>query len=69
MSVTDVPFWGPGFAALQEQDAGFADVVVGELARLRGGRAVRDADGAAAAELAAGVTALVARRPAYPRTA
>jgi glycine hydroxymethyltransferase len=33
------------------------------------GRAVRDADGAAAAELAAGVTALVARHPAYPRTA
>jgi glycine hydroxymethyltransferase len=37
MSVTDVPFWGPDFAALQEQDAEIADVVVGELARLRGG--------------------------------
>ena len=37
MSVTDVPFWGPDFAALQEQDAEIADVVLGELARLRGG--------------------------------
>ncbi|MDX6226263.1 MAG: glycine hydroxymethyltransferase [Frankiales bacterium] len=31
------------------------------------GRAVRDADGSAAAEVAAGVSALVARHPAYPR--
>jgi glycine hydroxymethyltransferase len=32
------------------------------------GRAVRDADGAAVSEVAAGVAALVARHPAYPRT-
>jgi glycine hydroxymethyltransferase len=37
MSVTDVPFWGPDFAALQQQDAEIADVVLGELARVRGG--------------------------------
>ena len=33
------------------------------------GRAVRDADGSATAELADRVSALVARHPAYPRTA
>ena len=37
MSVTDVPFWGPDFAALQQQDAEIADVVLGELDRVRGG--------------------------------
>ena len=31
------------------------------------GRAVRDADGSAAAEVAEAVTALVSRHPAYPR--
>ncbi len=31
------------------------------------GRAVRDADGSVAADVAAGVAALVARHPAYPR--
>jgi glycine/serine hydroxymethyltransferase len=37
MSATDVPFWGPDFAALQRQDPEIADVVLGELDRLRGG--------------------------------
>ena len=37
-----------------------------EIAALSG-RAVRDADGSAAAEVAAGVQALVARHPAYPQ--
>ena len=31
------PFWGPDFAALQHQDPEIADVVTGELDRLRGG--------------------------------
>src|SRR3989337_3043221 len=31
------PFWGPDFAALQEDDPQIADVVLGELDRLRGG--------------------------------
>jgi glycine hydroxymethyltransferase len=37
MSATDVPFWGPDFAALQQEDPEIADVVLGELDRLRGG--------------------------------
>ena len=37
MSPTDVPFWGPDFAALQQQDPEIADVVLSELDRLRGG--------------------------------
>ena len=35
MSTT--PFWGPDFAALQAEDPEIADVVLGELDRLRGG--------------------------------
>ena len=35
--MTDVPFWGPDFAALQSQDPEIASVVLGELERLRGG--------------------------------
>ena len=35
--MTDVPFWGPDFAALQAQDPDIAGVVLGELDRLRGG--------------------------------
>ena len=35
--MTDVPFWGPDFAALQAQDPEIAAVVLGELERLRGG--------------------------------
>jgi glycine hydroxymethyltransferase len=35
--MTDVPFWGPDFAALQAEDPEIAGVVLGELARLRGG--------------------------------
>jgi glycine hydroxymethyltransferase len=31
------PFWGPDFAALQEDDPQIAEVVLGELDRLRGG--------------------------------
>ena len=31
------PFWGPDFDALREEDAEIADVVLGELDRLRGG--------------------------------
>ena len=31
------PFWGPDFDALQAEDPDIADVVLGELARLRGG--------------------------------
>jgi glycine hydroxymethyltransferase len=34
---TDVPFWGPDFAALQQTDPEIAQVVLGELERLRGG--------------------------------
>jgi len=37
MATSDVPFWGPDFGALQEQDPDIADVVLGELDRLRGG--------------------------------
>ncbi len=37
MSASDVPFWGPDFPALREQDPEIADVLVGELERLRGG--------------------------------
>jgi glycine hydroxymethyltransferase len=37
MSNTDVPFWGPDFASLRRQDPEIADVVLGELGRLRGG--------------------------------
>ena len=36
-STSDVPFWGPDFAALQAEDPEIADVVLGELDRLRGG--------------------------------
>jgi glycine hydroxymethyltransferase len=32
-----VPFWGPDFAMLQGEDPEIADVLLGELARLRGG--------------------------------
>jgi glycine hydroxymethyltransferase len=35
--MTDVPFWGPDFAALQAEDPQIAAVVLGELDRLRGG--------------------------------
>jgi glycine hydroxymethyltransferase len=35
--MTDVPFWGPDFAALQSQDPEIASVILGELDRLRGG--------------------------------
>jgi glycine hydroxymethyltransferase len=35
--MTDVPFWGPDFAALQAEDPEIADVVLGELDRLRRG--------------------------------
>jgi glycine hydroxymethyltransferase len=35
--MTDVPFWGPDFAALQSQDPEIASVILGELERLRGG--------------------------------
>src|SRR4051794_9559218 len=35
--MTDVPFWGPDFAALQAEDPEIADVLIGELDRLRGG--------------------------------
>jgi glycine hydroxymethyltransferase len=33
----NTPFWGPDFAALQQEDPEIADVVLGELDRLRGG--------------------------------
>ncbi|OLF08086.1 serine hydroxymethyltransferase [Actinophytocola xinjiangensis] len=33
----DTPFWGPDFAALASTDPEIADVVLGELGRLRGG--------------------------------
>jgi glycine hydroxymethyltransferase len=36
-AATDVPFWGPDFAALQREDPDIADIVTGELDRLRGG--------------------------------
>jgi len=35
--MTDVPFWGPDFAALQDEDPEIAAVVLGELERLRDG--------------------------------
>jgi glycine hydroxymethyltransferase len=35
--MTDVPFWGPDFAALQAEDPEIAAVILGELDRLRGG--------------------------------
>jgi glycine hydroxymethyltransferase len=35
--MTDVPFWGPDFDALQREDPEIASVVLGELDRLRGG--------------------------------
>jgi glycine hydroxymethyltransferase len=35
--MSDVPFWGPDFTALQEQDPEIAGVVLGELDRLRSG--------------------------------
>ncbi|HEY5031288.1 MAG TPA: serine hydroxymethyltransferase [Actinomycetes bacterium] len=35
--MTDVPFWGPDFAALQDEDPEIASVILGELERLRGG--------------------------------
>jgi glycine hydroxymethyltransferase len=35
--MTDVPFWGPDFTQLQHEDPEIADVVLAELARLRGG--------------------------------
>ncbi|WP_406282706.1 serine hydroxymethyltransferase [Embleya sp. NBC_00896] len=34
---TSTPFWGPDFAALQQSDPDIAEVVLGELARQRGG--------------------------------
>ncbi|HEU4910505.1 MAG TPA: serine hydroxymethyltransferase [Actinomycetes bacterium] len=37
MSTGDAPFWGPDFGALQEEDPEIAEVVLGELDRLRGG--------------------------------
>jgi glycine hydroxymethyltransferase len=37
MSPPGVPFWGPDFSALQDQDPQIAGVVMGELDRLRGG--------------------------------
>ncbi len=36
-AMTDVPFWGPDFAALASTDPQIADIVLGELDRLRGG--------------------------------
>ena len=35
--MSDVPYWGPDFGALQEQDPEIAAVILGELDRLRGG--------------------------------
>ncbi len=37
MTDTDVPFWGPDFVALTREDPEIADVILGELGRLRGG--------------------------------
>jgi glycine hydroxymethyltransferase len=37
MTDADAPFWGPDFTALQAEDPEIADVVLGELDRLRGG--------------------------------
>src|SRR3954470_1483699 len=36
-AMSTTPFWGPDFDALQAQDPDIADVVLGELERLRGG--------------------------------
>ena len=35
--MSDVPYWGPDFGALQEQDPEIAGVILDELDRLRGG--------------------------------
>jgi glycine hydroxymethyltransferase len=35
--MSTIPFWGPDFAALQAEDPEIADVVLGELDRIRGG--------------------------------
>ena len=37
MSTSNVPFWGPDFAALEQQDPEIAGIVLGELERQRGG--------------------------------
>ncbi|MBO0827969.1 MAG: serine hydroxymethyltransferase [Streptosporangiales bacterium] len=37
MTAREVPFWGPDFAQLQDEDPEIAAVILGELARLRGG--------------------------------
>lgn len=37
MTASDVPFWGPDFAQLQDNDPEIAGVLLGELDRLRGG--------------------------------
>jgi len=37
MTDSQVPFWGPDFGELQQTDPEIADVVLGELERLRGG--------------------------------
>src|SRR3954447_20394601 len=37
MTNTDIPFWGPDFGELQQTDTEIADVILGELERLRGG--------------------------------
>jgi len=37
MIASDVPFWGPDFGQLHEQDPQIADVLLAELNRLRGG--------------------------------
>ena len=37
MSMSETPFWGPDFAELEATDPEIADVVLGELGRLRGG--------------------------------
>jgi glycine hydroxymethyltransferase len=37
MSAPDVPFWGPDFAELQATDPQIAEVILGELERLRSG--------------------------------
>src|SRR5437764_14952663 len=37
MTERHVPFWGPDFGELQQTDPEIADVILGELDRLRGG--------------------------------
>ncbi len=37
MANNEVPFWGPDFGALQQEDPDIAAVILGELERLRGG--------------------------------